>query len=170
MWSVGSMVYRLKSENKWYLEGKETTLDDTENVTVDPETNASTSSNCNVHKEMKVTLFPFSPHPDIRQNQEYPYHQWHRNYFDNRMTIYFGRLKYLRHMGLSEKNLMYKNKGGNSYISIDFITSAINNNLKPSLFFYLQWRVKRIFTENKENNASNLLFSNFTLPLSNSRI
>ena len=92
----------------------------------DPATNTYRPGNNSSREEVEATLIPFSPCPDPRQARDIPSSRPTklRIYPDSGATICLGGPKHLRHMGISEKNLVPSSKkvrtvGG---FSLTFIT------------------------------------------------
>ena len=78
----------------------------------DPATNTYRPGNNSSREEVEATLIPFSPCPDPRQARDIPSSRPTklRIYPDSGATICLGGTNPLRHMGISEKNLVHSSK------------------------------------------------------------
>ena len=104
---------RVKQGAIWCSEDEEAVMDALiAHMIFDPATNAYKPGNNSSHKEVEATLIPFSPCPDPRQARDIP--STHptklRIYPDSGATICLSGTKHLRHMGISEKNLVPSSK------------------------------------------------------------
>ena len=104
---------RVKQGAIWSSEDKEAFMDALiAHMIFDPATNTYRPGNNGSHEEMEATLIPSSPCPDPRQARDIPSScpTKLRIYPDSGATICLGGTKHLRHMGISEKNLVPSSK------------------------------------------------------------
>ena len=104
---------RIKQGAIWSSEDEEAVMDALiAHMIFDPATNAYRPGNNSSHEEVEATLVLFSPCPDPRQARDIPSScpTKLRIYLDSGATICLSRTKHLRHMGISEKNLVPSSK------------------------------------------------------------
>ena len=100
---------RVKQEAIWSSEDEEAIMDALiAHMIFEPATNTYRPGNNSSHEEVEAALIPFSPCPDPRQARDIPSScpTKLRIYPDSGATICLGGTKHLRHMGISEKNLV----------------------------------------------------------------
>ena len=100
-------VCQSKGEEKWgamrCIKDEEATI---VHIVFDPAMGTYKPGNSSL-EELEVTLIPFSPCPDSKRIRDIPdaYPTRLKIYSDSSATICLSGLTYLRHMGLSERNL-----------------------------------------------------------------
>ena len=100
---------RVKQGAIWSSEDEEAVMDALIAYMIfDPATNTYRPGNNSSREEVEATLIPFSPCPDPRQARDIPSSR------PTKLRIYpdicLGGTKHLRHMGISEKNLVPSSK------------------------------------------------------------
>ena len=104
---------RVKQGAVWSPEDEEAVMDALiAHMVFDPATNTYKPGNHISREEVEATLIPFSPCPDPRRAEDIPSFRPTklRIYPDSGATICLGGTKHLRHMGISEKNLVPSSK------------------------------------------------------------
>ena len=100
---------RVRQGAVWSPEDEEAVMDALiAHIVFDPATNTYKPGNHISREEVEATLIPFSPCPDPRRAEDIPSFRPTklRIYPDSGATICLGGTKHLRHMGISEKNLV----------------------------------------------------------------
>ena len=104
---------RVRQGSVWSPEDEEAVMDALiAHMVFDPATNTYKPGNHISREEVEATLIPFSPCPDPRRAEDIPSFRPTklRIYPDSGATICLGGTKHLRHMGISEKNLVPSSK------------------------------------------------------------
>ena len=104
---------RVKQGAIWSSEDEEAVIDALiAHLIFDLATNTYKPGNHSSREEVEATLIPFSPYPDPRQAKDIPSSRPTKLkiYPDSGATICLGGTKHLRHMGISEKNLVPSSK------------------------------------------------------------
>ena len=92
----------------WYIKKEEDVMEALiMHIVFDLAANTYKPGNNNGHEEVDATVILFSPCPNpwLTRDISTTHSTRLRIYLDSGVTIYHGRLKYLWHMGLSERNL-----------------------------------------------------------------